>query len=511
MNLAARIGRALFWSQAGRVAEVLIFLLFSLLLARVLGPSSFGLYALGVSVAGVCGFAVFLGLGSETLGRFLPELRARGELGSSHRLLGGIIAVRAGAIAALCLLALAFRSEWTEWIHFPAASAFLALVLLLFAARSVKDLLTCFSSGLLEFRRVAFANLIAAPIAPGAFLLFIVARRASVQTAWLSMIASAVCAIFILAVPIFHIPAKPDRRTQLPFARILRFGIFAWAANFFVYILGDNMDVLLLGWLRRDRATIGYYAVGARIVFSLTGLLLGWVSAASVATFSEALQQGGIGKLIQAVEAQWKLGILCLIAPLSLLIRYAREIVAIFYSAAYAPSVPVIEILSALTICAAVCGSSVQAGVLYTLNHERVACAVVGGAAVFNISSEVFLVRSFGINGAALATGLSFFLLAVLCAVVGAVHVPVRVPLAFIAKIAAAALLAVASTLWLHPASFVELAASCAVYGAAFVAGLAVLKPLTEQDSAALQQFHGRLGGWAERLFTPVGVSSGGR
>lgn len=511
MSLAARIGRAILWGQAGRVTEVMVFLVFSLLLARVLGPASYGLYALGMGVAGICAFIAYLGLGPETLGRFLPELRAKGQLAGSRNLLLGIAGVRFGAVIALCGVAVAFRKEWTAWIHFPAAPAFIALVLLLFAARSVKDLFTCFSSGMLELRRVAIANLVAAPMAPCLFVVFVLAHRANAQTAWASMIGSALCSVLILATPIFQIDSKVVADSAPLLGRILRFGLFAWAANFFVYILGDNTDALLLSWLRQSRAAIGYYAVGAKIVFSITGLLLGWVSLASVATFSEAQHAGGTERLARMAEAQWKLSALCLIAPLVFLFRYARPIVTALYSAAYAPSAAIIQILSGFAICAALFGSAVQGGVLYTLNHERVACAAVGGAAVFNVASEVFLVRRLGIEGGAIATGLSALLLAVTCAVLGCMYAPARFPLVFLLKISAAALFALAPTVWLRPASLIELGASCAVYSAAFVAALAVLKPLTGQDSRALQSFHGRVGDWAERLFAPAKAPTEGR
>lgn len=504
MSLAARVGRAIFWGQAGRFAEAAILFFFSLLLARVLGPASYGLYALGMSLAGVCGFLTLLGLGPETLGRFLPEIAADGQRHRANSLLRALLAIRLAAIVFVACLALFFRHAISARLHFPLVVASLAAVLVVFATRSILDLLTYFSSGLLELRRVALAKLAAAGIAPTLFVILLMLRRGGMNSAWLAFAGGSLAGILILAFPFFFAHTTACVSAPLPLRRILVFGMFAWATNFFLYILGDNMDVLLLGWLVPDRAAIGCYAVGAKIVFSVTGLLLGWVSLVSVASFSEARQRGDIASLVRVTEAQWKLGVLCLIAPLLLMARYAREIVTIFYSPAYAPGVGVVEILCCLIACGVVCGFSIQGGILYALDHERIACAAVAFAALFNLASEIFLVRRLGIAGAAWATGLSFVLVAILCTTAGVSYVPFHFPAQFIGRVTAAAALGVASTLWLHPASATALGAASTLCGSVFLACLAMLKPLSGNDSAGLHRMNGSLGLWAEKLFVDM-------
>jgi O-antigen/teichoic acid export membrane protein len=506
MSLAGRVGRAIIWGQAGRVAEATVFFLFYLFLARVLGPTSYGIFAVGMSLAGACVFLTLFGLGPETLGRFVPEVAAGCRRDRARHLLGMLMAVRGVAILAAAALLLVFSRRIGARFHFPLAVESLAIVSLVFAARSIFDLLTFFSAGLLDLKRVAAAKLIAAVVAPVLFLFFWFRHASGVNAAWLATAGSALAGIIVLAVP-YLAPAGASRTLQadaLPLRRILAFGLFAWATNFFVYVLGDNMDVLLLGWLVPDRAAIGQYAVGAKIVFSLTTLSLGWVTLVSVASLSEAWQRGGVSRLASVVEAQWKLGVLCLVAPLLLLLRFAREIVNIFYSPAYAPSVAVIQVLCGLMICGVGCGFSIQGGILYTLDHERIACAAVGLVAVFNIVGEILLVRRMGIMGAAWATGISYVLAAIVCTVAGAFFIPFHFPWQFIGSVAVAAGAGVASTLWLQPASVISLLAAGALCAGVFFGCLAVLKPLTGEDSAGLHRVNGLLGTWSEKLFVNI-------
>lgn len=507
MSLAARVGRAIAWGQAGRLAEAAFYFLFYLYLARVLGPADYGRFALGLSLAGACSFLALLGLGPETLGRFLPEISAGGGQIGVRRALAALVGVRFAAIAAVAALAFAFRSAIAARLHFPLGRTVFLLVLAVFAARSLLDLVTYFTAGLLELRRVAVAKIAASLATPAAFLALAMAGRPGIHSAWLAAAAGSAVGISILLVPFRpgNLPpsdgAAASPRASVSLRRILGFGLFAWATNLFLYVLSDNTDVLLLGWLVPEKSAVGQYAVAARVVLSLTSLLLGWVTLTSVATMSEARQQGGVARVAAAAEAQWKLGALCLIPPLLFLARFAEPILAVLYSPAYAPGAPILEILALLFAGSVAAGFSIQGGVLYALDRERLACAAVGSAALVNLAGEIFLVRRLGPAGAAWATGGSFVLLAVLCAAASSLYTPFRVPAAFLGRVMAAAGIALGSTFWMRPASAASLAAAGALYASLFLICLALLKPLSGADSAGLYRVNAWLGGWAERLF----------
>ena len=132
---------------------------------------------------------------------------------------------------------------------------------------------------------------------------------------------------------------------------------------------------------------------------------------------------------------------------------------------------------------------------------------MVGFGAVFNLASEIFLVRRMGIIGAAWATGLSFVLLAILCTAAGALYAPFHFPGQFICRVIAAAGIGAASTVWLHPTSVLPLAGCCALCGGVFFFCLAVLKPLSGEDSAGLHRVNSWLGAWTEKLFVNMGPS----
>lgn len=500
MNLARRTSRAIAWGQAGRLVEAGLYFLFYLYLARVLGPANYGQFAVGLSLAGACGFLALLGLGPETLGRFLPEISAQSGRAGLRKSLGAVLRIRLASIMVVGGILFMFAPALAARLHFPLLQASLLLLICVFAARSLLDLAMYFLAGLLELRRVAVAKFTAAVVAPAAFLVRVASGGATVRAAWLATALGSAAGAVILLAPFLSSrqlsPAQtaPAAARAIPLRRILAFGMYAWATNFFLFVLGDNTDVLLLGWLLRDRAAIGAYAAAAKIVLSLVALLLGWAALVSVASLSEAWQSEGDRAAGRLLEAQWKLGVLCLAGPLLLVGRYAREILAIFYSPAYEAGAPVVRSFAGLMAVYVMLGFSLGTSALCATNRQRRACVLVGASAAFNVAIEIPLVHRFGIRGAAWATGLSFVVLALGSAAAVRRWIDWQPLCRFAAKVFAAGVLALMPTLWIRADSGILLAAAALVWAAGFFASLACIRPLEEREAESLERIHPWLG-----------------
>src|SRR5512142_98552 len=75
---ARRIGGGLLWSQVGRVFDIGLGLLFSVLVIRLLGPEDYAVYAVAWSIVNVAALLASFGYG-EVLTRFLPEFQLRDQ------------------------------------------------------------------------------------------------------------------------------------------------------------------------------------------------------------------------------------------------------------------------------------------------------------------------------------------------------------------------------------------------------------------------------------------------
>jgi stage V sporulation protein B len=502
MSLLKRTSRAYVWGQIGRFGEVCLFFAFSLLLARALGPSAYGTYSLGLSAAALAGFVTLLGLAPETFGRFVPEVASTGGLGAVRLLLRKLLLVRCLTVLAMTAVAVLVSFSVFGKSHLGFLGGTLACVLLVFAVRGFYDLLVSYSGALLELRQIAAGKILAGLGAPLFFLVFLTLKRSSASYALLATAIGYLFGVVWLLLPWFRYPESATASYQeISLSRILKFGFFVWIVNFFILVLSDNADVLLVGWLLRDPALVGYYAVGGRLVFRLVMLVLAWVPLFAVASLSQAYLDGGRQKTALVMYAQWRVCILSSVGPLAMLYCFADPIIRVLFSPNYLPSVPVVRILSLLMIGSAVCGFTLHSGILYALNRERLACGIMGTAALFNVLLEIYLVRNMGIDGAAWATGCSYLFLSIAMAMVGAKLVPMKTPWQFSLKVLAAASVAILSTGWLNPASVWPLLATCSLWTAVFVGALALFKPLAETDSQHLRTLSPRLAYLAQRLF----------
>lgn len=503
MSLLQRTSRAYIWGQIGKFAEACLFLGFSLLLARALGPRTYGIYSLGLSTAALFGFMTLLGLAPETFGRFVPDLASKGGRGAVGSLLRKLLLMRGLAVVSATIVVLLFSLSPFGQAHLKFLAGTLGCVLFVFVVRALYDLLVGYPGALLELKEVAGAKILAGLSAPLLFIAFLVFKHSSANYALFATAAGYLLGAVLLAVPWFtrHDESPTTEKSGIALSTVLRFGLFVWMVNFFILILSDNADVLLVGWLLGDPALVGYYAVGARLVFRLVTLVLGWVPLFAVASINQAYIEGGPEKMALMVRAQWKLSMVSSAGPLALLYCFAGPIVRILFSSNYLPSIHVVRILCVLMTLSASCGFILHSGILYVLNRERLACGIMGGAAVFNVLLEIYLVRRIGIDGAAWATGVSYLLLSITSAVVSGMFVRLQVPWLFNLKVLASAVVAILSTQWLSPDSIWQLAGGCSLWVAIFIAALALFKPLASDDSLHLRKLNPLLGGLAQRLF----------
>jgi O-antigen/teichoic acid export membrane protein len=504
MNLVSRAARSYLWSQAGRVAEATLLFCVSLILARALGPKSYGLYALGLSLIGICSFVASMGIAQETMGRFIPQTSADVRGGSAGRILRTLIVIRLAAIVVLAGAFYQLRGSLAKSFHLSLPNGYVVLVLTLFAFRSISDILTYFFASLLQLRIVVIAKFIV-PFAALA-ILFVGLQHGfnSVVFAFGALVVGQMLGLGVLATwarGYLHPSDTTEPNPEITIRRVLAFSMFAWISNIFIYILSDGSDVLLIGWLIKDSSAMGYYSVGSSLVFRSVSLLLAWLPLLSIPTLSSAYFEKGMQGLAQAAGIMWKLIAASLIPSLILLLRFSREVVTLFYSQKYLPSVPILQILAVLLATSALFGHGLQCGILYTLDREKISCAVFAAAAMFNVVLGVILIKIFGIHGAAYATGLSFVLFAILSAGVGRAFSPVRAPVTFIFDMVLASVIASVATLWLRPNSFVYLVGASALWVGVFLFCLWLVKPLSLGDSNTLRRINLYLGLAAERFF----------
>jgi O-antigen/teichoic acid export membrane protein len=505
MSLLKRASRGYAWSQAGRLAEVTLLFVLSLLLARQMGPARYGVFALGMSLVMFCGFLSTMGLGQETLGKFVPEAVAGRYPGGLPSLVKHLFSIRILAVTALGGIVL-LGGRWLEQsLGMGGLRSSLGWIVLVFALRSVSELFTCVFSGLLELRVVAAARSIVPLVGLGWIAGCVLqGKRISVNDAFVALFMGQLAALLILSLAakqgwpsVRGVRGEPDRNLR----RVLSFGLFAWLSGFFIIVLGDSFDVVLIGWLIKDAKEVGFYSVGASTAYRTVSLLLAWLPLMGTATACSAYLEGGKERLAETAEAVWKLIAISLVPAMFLLFRFADPLVTLLYSEGYRAAVPVLRVLAALLALSAILGHGLHAGILYILDREKSACAIFAGSAICNTATGIVLVKAVGIVGAAWATGFSFVFFATLCLLVGRSAVVVRWPRDFIARVLVASFVGSFATLWMKSDSLPGLGIAITVWALVFLLVLGMTKPLSAKDSSSLRKINPGLGYVVERLF----------
>jgi O-antigen/teichoic acid export membrane protein len=504
MSLTGRAVKGFYWAQSGTLVQVGLSFLLSLLLARYLGPSKYGVLAFGLSLISVCGLLALAGISQETVGKFMPEAAVGRYTAGFREFVLHLLGVRVLGVIAVGLALFAFSSMIERAAGMPGFGKYLVLILILFSLRSISDLFSSVFSGLLEMRVVAAAK----ALVPLAALILLAGAIWSAHTISVGEAFGALAggqflglATFLGALGKLRPPAEADSSFAFGLHRVLTFGLFAWLAGFFIYIMNEQSDLIVLSFLRRDPAQVGWYAVGSTLVFRPLAVLLAGVTLCGMPIMSEAYLRNSKDGLARVVAVLLKVIGILLFPAMTFLIRFARPLIVLLYSESYLPSVRVVRVLAGLLGVSGLLGYGVFAGGLYVLNREKVACAIFGASAAFGLLLSIVLVKTFGMIGAAWATGLTAGLFSILSTVIGAASSPVPWPWRFHGKLVLASLLAVASTAGLAPASAVGFAAAAALWLSVFVLCLLLLRPLDFDEAAVMAEVSPRFGHLLQRLF----------
>jgi O-antigen/teichoic acid export membrane protein len=505
MSLLVQASRSYIWSQFGRFSEISLLFLVSLVLARKLGPGPYGVFAFALSLIACCCLVAATGFGPEALGKFVPEAVAGYYRGGVVRLVRDLAVIRVVAIVLVAGSLFIFRHRVESLFSTTQLGNYIVFILAAFGLRSICDLFGNVFSGLLDLGVVAAGR----SIAPLATLLLVGTAILSGRTitltfaftAWLAG-QSAALAVFLLFARKRIARTGVQREAQVvSLRRVLVFGLFAWFSGFFIFVLNEGSDVILLGWLLRDARQIGWYAIGSSLAFRPSSLVLAWMSLMGMSVSAKAHLANGVEGLARATEAALKLNSLSLIPTMVVVARFAPQLVTLLYSERYEASVPVTRVLCSLLAISGFLGYGIHAGVLYVLDRERTTCAIFGGVAVVNMLLAVPLVTAFGTIGAAIATGLCSVLFASTCAIIGQPVCPVRWPWLFNIKVVLASLLGTVSTLWVNPVTPAGLVLALVLWGTVFAASLLCLKPLTSADVKPLERINPKLGYVMGRFF----------
>jgi len=387
-----------------KVAYIGLTLAVTVLLARVLGPESYGVYAFAFAVVMLLAIPVQAGLPTLLVREVAKYEESgdwallRGLVRRANQAVGGLallVGLVAGAVA--LLLGNSFASEQTR--TFAWALALLPLIGLGNVRGAVLRGLRRVVQGQLPEQLVRPALFVAAL---GAFLL---AGRNLTSSVAMALHAGAAFLAFLLGA-VLLVRALPGEvrtvgsayRTRAWFGSLMPLTLLSG-----IQLVNSQADIVLLGVLASPE-DVGVYRVAAQaamlVIFALHAVNL--VLAPHLSRAFTAGDRAALQSL-----ATWSARIVLATAlPISaVLIVAGRPVLSLVFGEAYAAGTGALAILCLGQLTNAAAGS--VGLILNMTGHEQDTVRGVALAAVINVILNVALIPPFGMEGAAVATGVS--------------------------------------------------------------------------------------------------------
>ncbi len=487
---ARSLGKEVFKSQIAKGTAVLLAFLVTILLTRWMGPDGYGAYALILGWVSLATLLISIGL-PEALNRFIPIFLNDGV--DIVSFLGRLFLLRMGAVSSLALVVRLLVVQVFNLLQHPYLVPLADFILTLFLLYQLALFLEAFFTSQLRIKVIFISNTLRQLLVLGGLVWLFLGGGVSLQQALLLTVGGYGLATFVFFVSLTQTKRLGNtwQFSRLPV--VLKFSLSAWAVTGITFLLSEQTDVLLLGFLTTDTSQIGYYKAGTALVWKLIGVIT--VSSQVVlSALSHKYGSEGEPGLTKGWQSFIKLSTLTIVPVFLFLGWHAPAIIQILYGVEYAVSAWVLRYFVLLTIVPfGLMAGGLHLMTLYVLGQERKGLSVRIVSGVVNLLLGIVLIRAFAAIGAVLATGLA--------AVVGTLlefYMLQRwrkrpYPWQFVGKILGAALLSAATFILLPGNTLFELAIVGVVYGICIALLLWWWKPLTHEDYLTLRQLNHRL------------------
>jgi O-antigen/teichoic acid export membrane protein len=389
-----------------KVANVLLGLVTTMLLARMLGVDGYGVYAYVIALVGMLAIPTQMGL-PEFILRQVARYQARNQW--DH--LRGLV-VRANQVvlaASTVLLVAAVSTAWFVRDRFDneALLAFLTALILL----PILSMTALRLSILRGLRYPLLGQLPETLIRPGLFGLALLVVATTMSEGWLtpvsavaiSVAATIVAFCFGAAFLAKRLPAEVKRTEAFYDTRNWATGAVPFLLIGGTYLLNTKIDVVLLGFFRSS-VEVGIYAIAVKLS---TLMAFGAQSIAMVANaqFAHYWSKDEV-KRVQRLATWAARAALALVLPVGLVfILGGDKVIELIFGPDFLPGARPLMILCAGWIVVA--GMGPVDPLLKMTGHEKSVVRAVAYTTALNVGGNLALIPHFGAEGAAIATAAS--------------------------------------------------------------------------------------------------------
>lgn len=504
-RLMRRAPSGYLWNQAYSFWQFLSLLLFTTLIARLLGSSVFGVYQIALTASSTAIYIAALGL--ESSGAvYLPRVLAEHGPGAAMAVALRLLAIR---LAMLLLMTVGLLWGLPELAHIAAVAGLpgaqgLAQALaspaildhrgalaLYIAATSLSALLSTLLTALLRTRVIFIAGSLAQLVTLGLTYLFSQVYHAGADGALNALaIPTAVTGLIYLVALLRVIGASPRQIGQHVTGPMLRLGLAAWASDLASGSLLKTIAVAQLGVFAISYAAFTSQSASFGITYEMGHaaalLFIAGLGGVGLAVMSVSYASSDQDSLAVAWRTVSKLQIVLGVPLVAFCIPHAGAIMPMLYGNQFANTGGLLALFLVFNGLVRLAGGGAHSAALYVLGRQRwVVLTSWGMLGVLAVCDIVFIPR-YGVAGALLAVGVAQLAQELAQLALARRFMARPYPVSFIVRILVAMAPATLFAVIWRPTSFVELFLAGLGYLLLFVVALRLIRPLDAEDRTLL-------------------------
>lgn len=317
------------WSTLSVIAREGSRSIFTILLARLIGPQEFGIVAQAMVYIGIVGLLIDQGFSSALIQRkhVEPEMP------------GVVVTVNIGVGASLTLLTIAIAPLWASFMRTPELVLVLVVLSASFLIKSVGVTARAMLMREMDFRTIGIAD--SASVVAGGVLGVVVAIAGGgywsvvVQTLATDVVYQAILLVF-------RANWRPNLRFRL-LREIAGFSVRAFAAGLLINSVSRNIDNLLIGRFQGPQA-LAFYALAYRLLLLPVQLAGSTVGAVLFPAFAQVAHDR-VELAAEMARATRALATLSL-PTMALVAAAAPQVVPVIFGPQWEPAIPIVQVLA---------------------------------------------------------------------------------------------------------------------------------------------------------------------
>ncbi len=399
---------AMLWGQVGRISEMGLSLLFTILVVRQLTEENFGSYTTFTNLLNLLGMSLGLGLSSGLL-RFVPIARAE-KPQASFWLLRRVMLV--SLITTICqmLILLLGNQLLAVWLKQPLLLTDIWPLAALLFLYDFGDILLNFFYSMLWVGRVTLIRLVgqlsniilvviwfslASPAVTELIFCLVIVN--------LGMVSAELVLLFRLG--LFQ-PFNPTPELRNKLRPMVTYCRDLWVIGLANIGLMGQVDVLIIALVATNPAEVSYYSLAALLISRLYALITAWAASLGSIVSTVQLEKGRDG-LERYFTYYYRFSL-----PLHLILMVALGVIAqplvlLVFGQRYQPIILLLYLFILQNIIGAFLGASICSSFINTLGRQKIALRWRWGFSLLNIGLDFVLVPLWGALGAVVATGVA--------------------------------------------------------------------------------------------------------